>query len=276
MSKEDASHGVETSPQTSFRCSPRMDDARHPSPDPAVARIAARKQRLSAYRHYELLVHLYVVVLLVSNLVGQKLSAFGPFRVSGAQILFPITYIFSDIFTEVYGYAGSRRAIWIAFLANSTMGLMGTFMVWMPAAPEWPAANQRAFEVVFGAVPRMIVASLVAFWAGEFTNSYVLAKMKVWTSGRWLWTRTIGSTLAGQAIDSLIVTAVFYWGTVPLTTILVAAGSGYLFKVSYEAAATPLTYLIVNALKKAERVDVYDEGTNFNPFGREGTPGRGS
>jgi len=250
-----------------------MNDFSHSPPGDAVAPVAAREQRLASYRHYELLVHVYVVILVVSNLVGQKLSAFGPFRVSGAQILFPITYIFSDIFTEVYGYAGSRRAIWIAFLANSTMGLMGMFMVWIPAAPEWPAANQRAFEIVFGAVPRMIVASLVAFWAGEFTNSYVLARMKIWTRGRWLWTRTIGSTLAGQAVDSLIVTSVFYWGTVPLTTILVAAGSGYLFKVTYEAAATPLTYLVVNALKRAERVDVYDEGTNFNPFGREGTVG---
>jgi queuosine precursor transporter len=247
-----------------------MDAARH-LPSPAVAPIAAREHRLSTYRHYELLVHVYVVILLVSNLVGQKLSALGPFRVSGAHVLFPLTYIFSDIFTEVYGYAGSRRAIWIAFLANSTMGLMGMFMVWIPAAPEWPAANQRAFEIVFGAVPRMIIASLVAFWAGEFTNSYVLAKMKLWTRGRRLWTRTIGSTVAGQAVDSLIVTSVFYWGTVPGRTILVTAASGYLFKVLYEAAATPFTYLLVNALKKAERVDVYDVGTDFNPFGRETT-----
>jgi queuosine precursor transporter len=234
-----------------------------------VARITARDHRLSGFHHYELLVHVYVVVLLVSNLVGQKLSAFGPFRVSGAQLLFPITYIFSDIFTEVYGYAGSRRAIWIAFLANVTMGAMGLFMVWIPAAPEWPAANQTAFEIVFGAVPRMIVASLAAFWAGEFTNSYVLAKMKVWTRGRWLWTRTVGSTIAGQAIDSLIVTAVFYWGTVDVWTILRAAGSGYVFKVLYEAAATPVTYAIVNGLKRAEQVDVYDEGTDFSPFARE-------
>jgi hypothetical protein len=235
-----------------------------------ISRITARDHRLAAFKHFELLVHVYVVVLLVSNLVGQKLSALGPFRVSGAQLLFPITYIFSDVFTEVYGYAGSRRAIWVATLANVLMAGMGLFMVWIPAAPEWPAGHQTAFEVVFGAVPRMIVASLVAFWAGEFTNSYVLARMKVWTGGRWLWTRTVGSTLAGQAIDSLIVTAVFFWGTVPWTTILVAAGSGYLFKVTYEAAATPLTYLIIGALKRSEGVDVYDEGTDFNPFARQG------
>ena len=233
-----------------------------------AARIAAKDQRLSSFRHYELLVHVYVVVLLVSNLVGQKLTAVGPFLVSGAQLLFPITYIFSDIFTEVYGYAGSRRAIWLAFLANALMGLMGLFMVWIPAAPSWPAANQAAFEVVFGAVPRMILASLVAFWAGEFTNSYVLARMKIWTGGRWLWTRTVSSTVAGQAIDSLIVTTVFFWGTVPFLDILRAAASGYLFKVAYEALATPVTYRIVNGLKRAEGVDVYDEGTDFSPFAR--------
>ena len=233
-----------------------------------AARIPAKTQRLSSFRHYEVLVHVYVVVLLVSNLVAQKLSAIGPLRPSGAQLLFPITYIFSDILTEVYGYAGSRRAIWLAFLANALMGAMGLFMVWIPAAPEWPAANQAAFELVFGTVPRVIAASLVAFWAGEFTNSYVLAKMKVWTGGRWLWTRTIGSTLAGQALDSLLFTTVAFWGTVPLATVLAAAASGYLFKCTYEALATPITYLVVNALKRAERVDVYDEGTDFNPFAR--------
>jgi hypothetical protein len=211
-----------------------------------------------------------VTVLLISNLVGQKLTAVGPLRVSGAQLLFPITYIFSDIFTEVYGYAASRRAIWLASLANLLMAAMGLFMVWIPSAPEWPAENQTAFALVFGAVPRMIVASLIAFWAGEFANSYVLARMKIRTGGRWLWARTIGSTVVGQAIDSLVVTTVFFWGTVPFTTILVAAASGYTIKVTYEALATPVTYAIVNALKRAEGLDVYDEGTDFNPFAREG------
>lgn len=235
----------------------------------SIPRVTAKDKRLAGFRHYEVLVHVYVVVLLVSNLVGQKMSAFGPLRVSGAQLLFPLTYIFSDIFTEVYGYSGSRRAIWLAFLANTLMALMGLFAVWLPAAPEWPQANQVAFEVVFGAVPRMIVASLVAFWVGEFANSYVLAKMKLWTKGRLLFTRTIGSTVVGQAFDSIIVTWVFFWGTVPFKTILVAAGSGYLFKVTYEIAATPATYAIVAFLKRAERVDVYDVGTDFNPFARE-------
>jgi uncharacterized integral membrane protein (TIGR00697 family) len=232
-----------------------------------LEKIPAKDHRLAGFRYFELLVHAYVVVLLISNLVGQKTSAFGPFRVSGAQLLFPITYIFSDIFTEVYGYAASRRAIWIAFMASILMAAMGMFMVWIPAAAEWK--NQVAFEAVFGAVPRMVAASLAAFWAGEFTNSYVLARMKVWTGGRWLWTRTVGSTVAGQLVDSIIVTFGFFYGRESVPHILQIILSGYVAKVLYEAAATPLTYLIVNGLKKAEGVDVYDVGTDFNPFGRE-------
>jgi hypothetical protein len=237
-----------------------------------LAKIPARDHRLSGFRHFELLVHIYVVVLLISNLVGQKTSAFGPFRVSGAQLLFPITYIFSDIFTEVYGYAASRRAIWIAFMASILMAVMGMFMVWIPPAEGFK--NQAAFEAVFGAVPRMVAASLAAFWAGEFTNSFVLAKMKVWTGGRWLWTRTVGSTVAGQLVDSIIVTFGFFYGRESVPHILQIILSGYVAKVLYEAAATPLTYFVVNRLKKSEGVDVFDEGTDFNPFGRES--GRGS
>jgi hypothetical protein len=237
-----------------------------------LAKIPARDHRLSGFRHFELLVHIYVVVLLISNLVGQKTSAFGPFRVSGAQLLFPITYIFSDIFTEVYGYAASRRAIWIAFMASILMAVMGMFMVWIPPAEGFK--NQAAFEAVFGAVPRMVAASLAAFWAGEFTNSFVLAKMKIWTGGRWLWTRTVGSTVAGQLVDSIIVTFGFFYGRESVPHILQIILSGYVAKVLYEAAATPLTYFVVNRLKKSEGVDVFDEGTDFNPFGRES--GRGS
>lgn len=232
-----------------------------------LEKITAKDHRLSGYRYFELLVHLYVVVLLISNLVGQKTSAFGPFRVSGAQLLFPITYIFSDIFTEVYGYAASRRAIWIAFMASVVMAAMGMFMVWIPPAEGFK--NQVAFEAVFGAVPRMVAASLLAFWAGEFTNSYVLAKMKVWTGGKWLWTRTIGSTVAGQLVDSIIVTFGFFYGRESVPHILQIIASGYVAKVLYETVATPLTYAIVHGLKKAEGVDVYDVGTDFNPFGRE-------
>jgi queuosine precursor transporter len=228
--------------------------------------IPAKDRTLASYKHYDVLVHVYVVVLLVSNLVGQKPTQVGPFIFSGAQLLFPITYIFSDIFTEVYGYAGSRRAIWLAFFASILMGFFALFMVWIPAAPAWPATHQRAFEIVFGTAARGILASLAAFWVGEFVNSYVMARMKLRTGGRWLWTRTIGSTVAGQAVDSLIVTFGLFAFTLPLKSILIMAGSGYMAKVIYEALVTPLTYLVVNFLKKSEGVDVYDNGTDFSPF----------
>jgi uncharacterized integral membrane protein (TIGR00697 family) len=231
--------------------------------------IPAKDHTLASYKHYEVMVHVYVVVLLVSNLVGQKPTQVGPFIFSGAELLFPLTYIFSDIFTEVYGYAGSRRAIWLAFFANILMGFFALFMVWIPPAPSWPATHQLAFEIVFGTAARGIVASLAAFWVGEFVNSYVMARMKVWSGGRWLWTRTIGSTVAGQLVDSLIVSFGLFAFTLPVKSILILAGSSYLAKVLYETCMTPLTYLVVHFLKKREGVDVYDEGTNFNPFGRE-------
>ena len=231
-----------------------------------ILKIQARDQSLAKYNWYELMVHVYVVVLLVSNLVGQKPTAIGPFIFSGAQLLFPITYIFSDVFTEVYGYGGSRRAIWLGFFASLLMGAFGLFMVWIPPDPKWPAEYQRAFEIVFGTAARGILASLAAFWVGEFVNSYVMARMKVWTGGRLLWARTIGSTVAGQAVDSLIVSFGLFAGTLPVKTILIMAGSGYLAKVLYEAAMTPVTYLVVNGLKRAEGVDVFDEGTDFSPF----------
>src|ERR1700716_4063771 len=157
-----------------------------------IRKLTARDARLSSFRYYDLLVHVFVVILLISNLVGQKICAVPLFnfhgeaitaKISGAQVLFPITYIFGDIFTEVYGYGASRRAIWLGFFACTILSLMGLFIVWIPAAPDWP--NQAAFEAVFYRVPRFIVASLIAFWLGEFTNSYTLAKMKLWTHGKW-------------------------------------------------------------------------------------------
>ena len=235
----------------------------------SLLRIPAKGHTLASYKHYEVLVHVYVVVLLVSNLVGQKPTRIGPFIFSGAQLLFPITYIFSDIFTEVYGYAGSRRAIWLAFFASILMGSFALFMVWIPPAPDWPATHQRAFEIVFGTAARGILASLAAFWVGEFVNSYVMARMKLWTGGRWLWTRTIGSTVAGQAVDSIIVTFGLFAFTLPVKSILIMSASGYVAKVLYESAVTPLTYMVVIFLKKSEGVDVYDEGTDFSPFRKD-------
>ena len=219
------------------------------------------------FRHYQLLVILFIVVLLISNLVGQKICAIGPFRVSGAQLLFPITYIFGDIFTEVYGYSASRRAIWLAFLASALLSVMGLITVALPPSPDWP--NQEAFRTVFYQVPRLIVASLAAFWCGEFANSFVMAKMKILTSGKYLWTRTVGSTVVGQAVDTVVVMTLAFAGTVKLSTIANVIISGYLFKVVYEVLATPLTYVIVNGLKRAEGMDPFDDGTSFSPFAHE-------
>ena len=225
------------------------------------------------FKHLNTLIHVYVVILMVSNLVGQKITNFGSFyfmghtfdiQFSGAQLLFPITYIFGDIFTEVYGYGASRRAIWIAFFASALMAVMCAFMVWLPFDPAWK--NQLAFVAVLGQVPRMVIFSLIAFWAGEFVNSYVLAKMKIMTRGQMLWTRTIGSTIAGQLVDSLIINFGFHAGQLPVGIIINLVVSGYFAKVIYETLMTPITYATVSYLKKTEEVDVYDHETDFNPF----------
>ena len=216
------------------------------------------------YRYLDPLVTVFVVVLLISNVVGQKISAFGPLRVSGAQLLFPITYIFGDIFTEVYGYAASRKAIWMGFFASLLLSVMSIICVKLPSAPEWP--NQQAFATVFYTVPRLAAASLLAYWCGEFANSYTLAKLKLITKGKHLWTRTIGSTVVGQAIDSTVVMFVGFYGIVPVNTILRLIVSGYLAKVIYETVMTPATYAVVNFLKRKERVDYFDYDTDFNPF----------
>src|SRR5579859_2265588 len=234
---------------------------------PFFQRLTDKHQSLRNFRYYDILVHIFVVVLLISNLVGSKICAIGPFRISGGQLLFPITYIFGDVFTEVYGYSGSRRAIWIGFFASGLMAVMGLVTVHIPPAPEWP--NQHAFEVVFNFVPRMVAASLVAFWCGEFANSYTLAKMKLLTKGRWLWTRTVGSTVVGQAVDTTIVMFLAFGGSESTATILRLIISGYLGKVLYEVLATPLTYAVVNFLKRTEGVDVYDVHTDFNPFSKQ-------
>ena len=216
------------------------------------------------FRYLDSLITFFVVVLLISNVVGQKISAFGPLRVSGAQLLFPITYIFGDVFTEVYGYSASRRAIWFGFFASLLLSLMSLVCVALPAAPEWP--NQKAFETVFYTVPRLVIASLIAYWCGEFANSYTMAKMKLLTNGRHLWTRTIGSTVVGQAVDSIVVMFVAFYGTLPVGTIIRLILSGYVAKVIYETLMTPATYAIVNFLKRKEKVDYFDYDTDFNPF----------
>jgi hypothetical protein len=182
-------------------------------------------------------------------------------------MLFPITYIFGDIFVEVYGYAASRRAIWIGFFSAALLAIMGLIATKLPAAPEFQ--NQEAFEQIFGFVPRVLIASLVAYWAGEFANAYVMSKMKILTKGKHLWTRTIGSTVVGQFVDTLLVITIIFAGTQTFETIWKLVLGGYFAKVAYEAAATPLTYWVVNSLKRAEGIEIFDEGVDFNPFKTE-------
>lgn len=220
------------------------------------------------YRYLDLLTIGFVVVLLISNLVGPKICRIGPLRPSAAEFLFPLTYICGDIFTEVYGYRSARRAIWLGFCAMALLIAMGWVAVSLPPAPEWH--GQESFATVFKVVPRFAVASLVAYWAGEFTNSYTLAKMKLLTRGRWLWTRTVGSTVTGQAVDTAVLVVVAFGGRQAPGMLLRMILSAYLIKVTVEVVATPVTYLVVGWLKSAESVDVYDRGTNFNPFTWQG------
>jgi queuosine precursor transporter len=216
------------------------------------------------FKYLDALTTAFVVILLVSNLIAQKVCSIGPFAISGAVLLFPITYIFGDVFTEVYGFAASRRAIWLGFFGTALLYLMGAIIIALPPAPEWH--NQPAFAIVFGFIPRILAASLIAFWAGEFANSYTMARLKLLTNGRKLWTRTIGSTVVGQAVDTTIVIFLTFVGIVPVRTLLSMIATSYALKVAYEVLATPLTYLVINRLKAAEQSDAFDRHENFNPF----------
>ncbi len=230
---------------------------------PGLRALPNPPQSLRRIRYLDPLTIGFIVVLLISNLIGPKICQVGRFKISGADLFFPITYICGDIFTEVYGYGASRRAVWMGFFAMGLLSVMGAFAVALPPAPDWP--DQKAFATVFGVVPRFAVASLIAYWAGEFTNSYTVAKLKLATGGRWLWTRTIGSTITGQAVDTTLIILIAFWGF-SWRTLLTMILSSYLTKVAYEVLATPLTYLVVGWLKRVEQVDTFDTATNFSPF----------
>ena len=231
------------------------------------------------YRWFDLIVGLFVAVLIVSNVASVKivlieiplsfLRLLGlpgsiRFTFDGGTLLFPISYIFGDILTEVYGFARSRRAIWTGFaglvLLSFTLWLVGI----LRPAPGW--TGQEAYRATLMFAPRIALASIIAYFAGEFANSTILSRLKILTRGRWLWTRTIGSTLVGELVDSVIFVAAAFAGTMPGALLLSIIVSNYLFKTAYEVAATPLTYLIANRLKRAEREDKYDHGENYNPF----------
>lgn len=221
------------------------------------------------FRYLDVLITAFVVILLVSNLVAQKIVRIGPISFSGALLLFPLTYIFGDVFTEVYGYAASRRAIWLGFCGTALMWTVGAFIIALPPDPGFH--DQKAFITVFSILPRLLFASLIAFWAGEFANSYTMARLKILTRGRWLWTRTVSSTIIGQAVDTTIVVVLTFAGKYPARTLAKIILTSYCLKVAYEILATPLTYLVVNFLKRAENSDAYDSHTDFNPFAFFGT-----
>jgi queuosine precursor transporter len=218
----------------------------------------------SGYRYLDLITALFVTVLLISNVASTKILQLGPFTFDGGTILFPVSYIFGDVLTEVYGYRRSRRVIWIGFGCAALLVLVLSIVGALPPAPGWE--HQEAYQAILGATPRIVLGSLIAYFAGEFSNSYVLAKMKIWTGGRWLWTRTIGSTIVGQAVDTALFVAIAFAGTLPWSLFLSVILSNYVFKVGLEAAMTPVTYRLTGFLKRTENEDVYDVETDFNPF----------
>ena len=223
-------------------------------------------------RYFDFVMVAFVTILLLSNVLGAgkvaviHLPVIGDWPFGAGILFFPLSYVIGDVLTEVYGYARARRCIWSGTAALLFMAIMAMIVVALPPAPDW--TGQSAYEQVFGQVPRIVFASILAFWAGEFANSLVLAKMKIWTEGRHLWIRTIGSTVVGQGVDSLIFYPLAFWGAVGWTNDLVIKVliTQWVLKVSWEALLTPATYAVVGFLKGREGVDVYDERTDFSPF----------
>lgn len=216
------------------------------------------------YRYFDVIMALFVAVLLISNVASSKILDLGPFTFDGGTVLFPISYIFGDILTEVYGYARSRKVIWTGFGCAVLMAVIFVIVGALPPAKGWE--GQEAYLFILGQTPRIVLGSLIAYFAGEFSNSYTLAKMKVITKGRWLWTRTIGSTVVGEGVDTLLFVLIAFYGFYPPPLLLSIIVSNYVFKTGFEALATPLTYLVVNTLKRVEKEDYYDFDTDFNPF----------
>ena len=229
-------------------------------------------QSAGRYKYFDLIMAAFVTVLLCSNLIGvHKVSyvnvpVIGEYIFGTGVLFFPLSYLFGDILTEVYGYARSRRVIWAGFGALIFASFMSWVVTSLPPASTMPAEQQNAVSMIFGQTWRIVLASLLAFWAGEFINSYVLAKMKVFTAGKYLFTRTIGSTVAGEAVDSLIFYPVAFLGTWSNEQVVSVMIGNYFLKVLWEVIATPVTYKVVAFLKKAEHEDYFDRETDFNPF----------
>lgn len=216
------------------------------------------------YRYFDLIVGVFVTALIASNLVSAKRALVGGYVIGCGILVFPISYIFGDVLTEVYGYARSRRVIWIGFACAALTAALFAVSDVMPPDPSWD--GQAAFHAVLGQLPRVVAASLTAYVAGEFANSFVLAKLKVATQGRHLWMRTIGSTLVGQLVDSAVFYPLAFLGSWSFAQVASVGWNNYLLKVAIETLFTPVTYLVVNYLKRSEREDVFDTETDFNPL----------
>lgn len=224
-------------------------------------------QQKNGWRYYDVAVALFVAALLTANIIAVKLVQIGSLILPAGVVIFPVSYILGDVLTEVYGYRWARRAIWLGFIGN----LLAVIAIWLggllPAPVFWQ--NQGAYDAILGFTPRLLLASFCAYLVGEFANSTILAKMKIWTHGRHLWARTISSTIVGQGLDSLVFILIAFGGVMASSALVTAILSQWLFKSLYEALATPLTYAVVNTLKQVEGVDTYDTETNFSPFAFE-------
>jgi queuosine precursor transporter len=233
--------------------------------DFGVRAIRADAATGTHFRYFDFIMAAFVTVLLLSNVIGAgKVAELGGVTFGAGILFFPLGYVIGDVLTEVYGYARARRCIWAGFAALLFMALMSWVVVSLPAAAGW--TGQGAYEAVFGQVPRIVFASIIAFWAGEFVNSYVMARMKLWTGGKALWSRTIGSTIVGQGVDSLIFYPLAFLGVWDTRQVLIVMVTNWAMKVAWEVLLTPVTYAVVGSLKRREGVDVFDNGTNFTPF----------
>jgi queuosine precursor transporter len=217
-----------------------------------------------SYQHLDSITALFVAVLLISNIASTKIVDFGWFTFDGGTLLFPLSYIFGDILTEVYGYQRSRKVIWLGFFSALLMSLTLIIVGALPPAADWQ--YQTAYEQILGLTPRIVIASLIAYFVGEFSNSLILAKLKIFTCGKWLWSRTIASTLIGQLLDTGFFVLIGFTGVVPNSLLWTLIVSNYLFKCGVEILFTPITYVLTSWLKRQEREDFYDVETDFNPF----------
>ncbi len=274
-------------PNSCFAATAILISLRHMAKAP-LSRIDGTFSAQQHFRYFDYTMAAFVGILLLSNLIGAaKLAQIGGWTFGAGILFFPISYVLGNVLTEVYGYALARRCVWVGFFALLFMALMSFVVVAMPPSPAWGCASsgdpqfanivaktskgalcQTTYESVFGSTWRIVAASVIAFWAGEFVNSFVLARMKVWTQGRWLFTRTWSSTVFGQAVDSALFYPIAFLGTWSTASVITVMITNWAFKVAWEVLLTPFTYWIVAFLKRREGVDVYDTDTDFSPFAR--------